>query len=466
MCSELVISASGLGKRYSIYAKPHHRLREIVSGSVRSSEFWALRHVDFDICKGETVGIIGRNGSGKSTLLQMLVGTLQPSEGQIQVKGRIAALLELGAGFNPDFTGRENVHLNAALLGMDSAEISERLEAILEFADIGEFIDQPVRTYSSGMFVRLAFAVAISAEPDVLVIDEALSVGDEVFQRKCFSRIEEMKRRGVTVLFVSHSVGAIVQLCDRAILLDRGERLLTGSPKQVVAMYQRLAYAPGRAREHLLREIRDLDALGSESDDVGIEAIGDAGPQQAPIEGNEAAANERFDVELKPESTISYVERGARIEAPVLLNDEGRAVNVLVAGRRYTYAYQVHFTRDAARVHFGMMVKSTSGLELAGMSSHAEGDAIGFVPAGTTMHVTFHFRASMLPGTYFLNAGCVGVVDGEGETFLHRLLDGAMFRIELPSSDRRLAGFFDLSEEPACTWQRLPRAEAGVAVVR
>lgn len=459
MSSEVAIHASGLGKCFSIYDRPYDRLVEMLVRKSRAHEFWALRGVDFEIRKGETVGVIGRNGSGKSTLLQMICGTLQPTEGEIQVRGRVAALLELGAGFNPEFTGRENIFLNASVLGLTRAETEQRLQSILDFAGIGEFVDQPVRTYSSGMYVRLAFAVAISIDPDILVVDEALSVGDEVFQRKCFSRIEELKRGGATILFVSHSAGAILQLCDRAILLDRGERLLTGAPKLVVGMYQRLAYAPDHQRDLILEEIRVCDSDDAKAN-TALEAENGIGPQIALVEENDVSSTERYDPGLKPSSTLHYVSRGAHIEDPSLQNSRGRVVNILSAGHLYTYTYRVHFEQDASNVHFGMMIKSINGIELAGMSSHAEGDAIEFVPRGTTMRVEFHFRALMLPGTYFLNAGCVGIVDGDGEIFLHRLLDAAMFRIELQATDRRRSGFFDLSEEPACLWERIEISNA------
>ncbi len=256
------ITARGLGKAYQVFARPEDRLKQMLFGGSRTyyKEFWALRDVDLDVYPGETVGIVGRNGSGKSTLLQILCGTLQPTTGSVSVRGRVAALLELGAGFNREFSGRDNVFLNGAILGFSKDQIAERYDRIAAFADIGPYIDQPVKTYSSGMYARLAFAVAIHVEPDILVIDEALSVGDEAFQRKCFGRIASMKEAGVTVLFVSHSAGVVVELCDRAILLDHGERLLTGKPKRVIARYQQLSYAPPEKVEAIRRSIVDEDA--------------------------------------------------------------------------------------------------------------------------------------------------------------------------------------------------------------
>jgi len=218
MSSEIVLKVENIGKRYEIYEVPHHRLLQTLLRGRKQfyKEFWALRDVSFEVKKGECLGIIGRNGCGKSTLLQIIAGTLAPTTGSVSVNGKIAALLELGSGFNPEFTGRENVYMNGAIMGLSKAEMDQKFDEIAAFADIGEFIDQPVKIYSSGMYVRLAFAAAINVDPDILIIDEALSVGDELFQRKCFSRIEAIKSSGATILFVSHSGGTIVELCDRA----------------------------------------------------------------------------------------------------------------------------------------------------------------------------------------------------------------------------------------------------------
>ena len=259
MYSEPAISVRDLSKAFPIYSKPHHWLLQMVMPGPKDRwyrEFHALRSISIDIFRGETVGIVGRNGSGKSTLPQLICGTLTPSSGEIQVNGRIAALLELGAGFNPEFTGRENVFLNATVLGLTHAEIVEKFDEIAAFADIGDFIDQPVKSYSSGMYVRLAFAVAINVEPEILVVDEALSVGDEGFQRKCFARIDAIRDSGATVLFVSHSASTVVDLCDRAILLDRGELLTSGTPRHVVSRYQKLLYAPADRAAKIREEIR------------------------------------------------------------------------------------------------------------------------------------------------------------------------------------------------------------------
>lgn len=236
---EPVIQARGLGKSYQIYHKPIDRLKQMLFRGKKNfyEEFWALRNVDFDVYPGETVGIIGRNGAGKSTLLQLVCGTIAPTSGEIGVRGRVAALLELGSGFNPEFTGRENVFLNAALMGMSDEETSERYEAIERFADIGDFIDQPVRMYSSGMHARLAFAVAIHCDPEVLIVDEILAVGDAAFQRKCIERFYQIRDSGCTILFVSHDPYMVKTICRRAIYLDQGQRRAYGDAEDVIDRY-------------------------------------------------------------------------------------------------------------------------------------------------------------------------------------------------------------------------------------
>lgn len=239
MCSDIAIKVNDLSKRYEVYEKPHQRLLQMLSRGRRNyaQEFWAVRNVSFEIKAGETVGIIGSNGSGKSTLLQMLCGTLNQTSGEIEIRGRVAALLELGAGFNPEFTGRENVYLNAAILGLSKEEVDRQFSAIEAFAEIGDFINQPVKTYSSGMYVRLAFSVAIHTDPSILVVDEALSVGDARFQAKCLDRIKLMKASGVSILFVSHDVAAVRTLCDRAVWLDKGRVQGIGDVFMITALY-------------------------------------------------------------------------------------------------------------------------------------------------------------------------------------------------------------------------------------
>lgn len=459
-----VISARGLGKDFRVYARPGDRLLESLLGKPRHTVFRALGDLDLEIRGGETVGIVGRNGSGKSTLLQLIAGVLQPTRGTVEVRGRVAALLELGSGFSPDFSGRENVILNAQVMGLRRSEVEARFERIERFADIGEFMDQPVRTYSSGMLVRLAFAVAINSDPDVLIIDEALAVGDEAFQRKCFARIEEIKRAGATILFVSHSAASVVNLCDRAFLLDAGDCLLAGRPKDVVARYQRLVHAPAESRAALREEIRawkpDWDSdrqppAEAEGDRAGTAAAADAGShQQADIQAWPLEPQERFEPGLVPESTVDYLSSGASIHDVEVVTADGRRMNVLVPGQAYVFRYRVRFQRDARDVELGMTIKSVDGIVLFGQSSHGRGGFLPLAKAGSDIEVEFRFLTHLRPGTFFFNAGCQGLDEGSGErVFLHRILDVACFRIEGAATDRFTAGYYDLSDEPACRWR-------------
>ena len=434
------LHVEGLGKCYQIYATPRDRLKQFVVPRLSRilgreprkyfTEYWALRGVSLDIYKGETVGIVGRNGSGKSTLLQIVCGTLSPTEGHVETNGRIAALLELGSGFNPEFTGRENVYMNGAVLGLDRKEIDQRFDSIASFAEIGEHIEQPVKTYSSGMVVRLAFSVAINVDPEILVVDEALAVGDERFQRKCFARIHDIRARGATILLVSHSGSTIVELCDRAILIDDGEVVTSGPPKQVVANYQRLLFAPQHARASIRERIREAGAYVATATLARVAQVGRAQEFEGGVED---WVKELFDPHLKPTSTIEYESRGAIISSPEVRTLEGEQVNVLVGGRSYKYKYSVQFTQPAIDVRFGMLIKTISGVELGGGTSSLPGreSLVLNVEAGTVYHVEFEFCCHLNPGVYFLNAGVRGTADGEDDQHLHRLIDAAMFRVML-----------------------------------
>lgn len=438
------IRVQGLDKIFSIYRKPHHRMLQMLSGK-RTGERWverfaALKGVDLTVRRGETVGIVGRNGSGKSTLLQIICGTLAPTAGIVEVHGRVAALLELGAGFNPEFTGRENVYLYGTVLGLTRAQVRERLGSILEFADIGEFIDQPIKTYSSGMYVRLAFSVAIHVEPDILVVDEALSVGDEAFQRKCFARIESIKASGATVLFVSHSATTVVDLCDRAVLIDAGEVLAVGEPKRIVTQYQKMLYAPRDRIGEIKAEIR------------GEPASAGNGADAASSVGSAFQFLPHWDPGLMPPDSIGYERKGATIQDPCVWTLQGERVNVLVPGESYEYRYGVEFEREARFVRFGMMIRTTTGAEIGGTATSHLYDAITRVPAGDRFEVSFRFRCALAPGVYFLNAGALGDI-GMGEEFLDRRMDVAMFRV-MHTGKRLVTGFVDL--DFAATAERSP----------
>ena len=458
MCSELDLAAAtqpgratasaqpaiwarDLGRSYRLAQRTGERLREAFLGrgsrtrAQRAPEHWALRDLDLTIAPGTTVGVVGRNGSGKTTLLELVAGTLRPSRGEVGTRGRVAAILELGASMSPDFTGRENARLQAAISGLDRAQIDARLEGILAFADIGEFVDQPVRTYSSGMLLRLAMAVALAAEPDVLVVDEVLAVGDEPFQRKCFARLERLRAAGTTTLFASHDTTTVLTLCDAALLLDGGEALLYGDPKSVVERYLQLAFAPAGEREELRRAII--------SGGVAPHGAG-AAPQRSSA---------RFDPGLRSHSAIEYGPHGARISDPHVATLHGDRVNVLVRGESYVYRYRVAFAVEQRDVRFGMLIKTKAGFELGGSASASPADPLPHVAAGGVADVEFRFECRLLPGTYFLNAGVLARGD-DGEHYLHRVLDASVFRVREERGARE-TGFVDFAADPRVVWRQL-----------
>ena len=386
-------------------------------------DFYALSDVSFTVKRGEAVGIIGRNGSGKSTLLQIIAGTLQPTQGSVKVKGRVAALLELGSGFNPEFTGRENVYLNAAVLGLVRAQIEAKFGEIERFADIGDFIDQPVKTYSSGMQLRLAFAVQTAVEPEVLIVDEALSVGDEAFSRKCIARVNRLRENGTTLLLVSHSPNLVTTLCERALLIEQGQLLLAASPKEAIARYHRLIFTG-----------QDGVSTRTDSATQAPDLPGEYGSRSAAITADESC----FDPTLLHDAVVAYEPKGLRINNPHFLNSFGQQVNCLTHGCEYTYTYEVEVLTDCFAVVCMCGIRSKEGFELGGIRSHPQETSIEHLSGGTRLRARFPFRCALLPETFFINAGVMGILDGES-TYLHRLVDVVQFRV-LPATGLHAAG--------------------------
>jgi lipopolysaccharide transport system ATP-binding protein len=457
--SAYVIEARGLSKTYRIWKNERARLRApllrmtsllLPYGKMRSSlraaekslrrDFSALDSLDLCIPKGQCVGIVGRNGSGKSTLLQLVCGILQPTRGNVTVRGRVAALLELGSGFNLEFTGRENVFLNASILGLSQDEVRARFDEIAAFADIGDFVEQPVKTYSSGMMLRLAFAVQVLVDPDILIDDEALSVGDEPFQRKCFARMEKLREAGVTVLFVSHDMGPILNLCDRAILLHKGRMMLDADPKTVAAVYQRFNHAPSERAEGLLAKLCDEAGAGGISDASSVS-------KESSEAGLEPAHPEFFDPSLTSQSTQIYDELGATISNVRLIDDDGLRVNHL--GRRgfYRYCYTVGFSRDCEDVNFAMLIKTLIGQELGGARTLPAYKPIAKVRAGARYEVSFRFQCNLTQGCYCMNAGVEAMIDGR-PGYASRVLDAMIFKVR-PEQDPIPTVTVDFLVEPS-----------------
>ncbi len=429
----------GVSKSYRSYRRPVDRVLRLLFGRTTGavSEIRALDAVDLDIRRGETFGLVGRNGSGKSTLLRILSGITRADRGSVEVRGRVAPLLALGAGFNPDFSGRENVFLNAALLGMTRRETEARLPAIEAFAEIGAAIDRPVRTYSSGMFARLAFAVAVSGDPEILVVDEALSVGDAAFTRKCFARIEEIRARGSTILFVSHSVNLVLELCDRAALLEGGRVAMVGTPREVVRRYQASIHrgAAGGAAGN---------AAGPTASSAAPADGETARPAADGPEADGSLSEGAFDGSLRAPDALAYAPDGACIESLAVEDRTGRSVNRLRFGGRYRVRVRVRFERDAEAVTIGCSVRNAAGVVLAGLVHPVPHEALS-VAAGEVVELVLPIEARLLAGTYFLTSGVRSQVE---EEFMHRLVDAVAIAIEPDPSVRR-TGYAAIDSGPA-----------------
>lgn len=393
--AEVVIEAKGLGKCYQVYERPSHRLLQGLIGSSRKlyAEFWALRCVDLCIRRGETVGIIGRNGSGKSTLLQVIAGTLAPTEGSVQVRGRVAALLELGSGFNPEFTGRENVHLNAALLGLKKDQVTQRLDSIFAFADIGSFVDQPVRNYSSGMVMRLAFSVMAHVDADILIIDEALSVGDAFFTQKCMRFLRDFQKRG-TLLFVSHDDSAVTGLCQSALWLDAGHTRAAGPAKEVVHAY--------------------LESVISARQDGAVrQIVQDAAPQARTYHDARRewinGSNLRNDIEVVPFDPIAsgFGEMRARVTDVTLRDTDGNALSWIVGGERVVLEVSAAADETLSNAIVGFYLKDRLGQQLFGDNTWVSTLGSEFrVEPGKAFRARFEFQMPRLrAGDYFITIG-------------------------------------------------------------
>jgi lipopolysaccharide transport system ATP-binding protein len=458
--NDVTIKVKNLSKCYTIYNRPQDRLKQSIHSRIRSligkqpriyyREFWALKDVSLVVKKGETVGVIGRNGSGKSTLLQLICGTLSPTSGTIETSGRVTALLELGSGFNPDFTGRENVYLNGAILGLSKEELDTRFEDIASFADIGDFIEQPVKMYSSGMVVRLAFAVQAMIDPDILVVDEALAVGDEKFQRKCFAKIEELKSKGTSILFVSHSGPQIVELCDRAVLLEGGERVLYGEPKDVVRAYQKLIYSPPAEHAALIQEYKTLDLKQRPVENSQMDSTREENVMNLSALAFHQAEypttkhDDHYDPGLVPDSTLVYSPQGGEILLFQILDMNGRQVNHLSVGKEYDFEFSGRIFSDCENVFFGIHIRTISGLEITGQRYPEQGQYLK-VRANTHFRIRYRFKMLLMPGTYFSGGGIWAM--NEQPVCIHRIVDAVMFRVISHQKTNSLA-YIDISSGP------------------
>lgn len=418
--SDYAISVEHVDKLYKLYDKPSDRFKEAMGFTRKKKykEHYALRDVNFTVNRGETVGIIGTNGSGKSTILKIITGVLNPSGGEVKVNGRISALLELGAGFNQEYTGIENVYLNGTMIGFTREEIDKKLDAILEFADIGDFVNQPVKTYSSGMFVRLAFAVAINIDPEILIVDEALSVGDVFFQAKCYHKFEEFKKLGKTIVFVSHDLGSIGKYCDRVVLLNQGVKLNEGKPKEMIDIYKKLL---------VNQYVEDDDK--SEEDDKKDES--------------ESKDTSWKDMTSTNPDIVEYGNGMATITDFGVMDCNETVTNAIEKGTEFTIMFKVKFNEKVSNPIFAITFKDLRGTEIAGTNTMFESIDTGVANKGDIREVKFTQKMDLQGGDYLISLGCTGYKDGDF-TVYHRLYD--VFNITVVSQ-KNTVGYFDMNSE-------------------
>jgi len=442
MCSDVAISVAGVSKCFEMYDKPRDRLRQFFAPADRKyyKEFWALNDVSFEVARGETIGILGRNGSGKSTLLQIIAGTLAPTAGEVQVNGLLAALLELGSGFNPEFTGRENVYLNGAVLGFTREQMEQRFAGIEAFADIGEHMDQPVRTYSSGMYVRLAFAVQACVEPQVLIVDEALSVGDEKFQRKCFDYIEGLRARGCAILIVTHATATVEKFCQRAVLLHKGRMHGVGDAKTIIDQYHALLYSDEKA---YLRFVNSQVPVGSTdaADNMLLNPEGTHVWQtEPPAVLEDASAPEQVASGQHPSANAAIVERGAeeggqlraRIAAWEALDDQGEQCEVFNTGQQVRIRAYVEVFDAVREMQFGLLIRTVEGVSAFGTSTMYHAANLEGLQPGNRCLVEFEVTLNLCEGAYFVTLALAESISHADMAYLDRRTDVIILKVTSP----------------------------------
>jgi len=406
-----------------------------------------LKNINLDVQKGEILGIVGVNGSGKSTLLEIVSGILTPSSGSVQTKGRIVALIQLGSGFNPEFTGLENIYFYSSVMGFSKNEIDEKLNDILEFAEIDQFIYQPLKSYSSGMRARLAFAVSVNINPDILILDEVLSVGDELFRRKSFAKMEEFFLSGKTILFVSHAMNNINELCTRAICLDRGELILEGPPKMVTTHYLKYLFTSPKNKKEFRNAIIELNSdeyqkksyLKPLTNDVtnDVKRIEKVHSNKMMFKEIKYHEQEAFYLpEFKPKSTVQLKNYDVDIKDIYLKNREREKVNAIVMNDEYIFSYRIKFGIDAIQVATGIGFKTEKGLLISNANLHY--NRIEKVKKGTEYLIECCFKCIFMPGTYFINIGINSIENGERKV-LNGINDAAVFKV-LPVKELQYAG--------------------------
>ncbi|MBP3807440.1 MAG: ABC transporter ATP-binding protein [Eubacterium sp.] len=461
MTDDIAIKIQDVTKLYKLYDKPTDRLKESLGLTKKQKykEHYALHNVSFNVKRGECVGIIGTNGAGKSTILKIITGVLNPTAGEVAIDGRISALLELGAGFNMEYTGIENVYLNGTMIGFSKEEIDAKLQDILDFADIGDFVYQPVKTYSSGMFVRLAFAVAINIDPEILIVDEALSVGDVFFQLKCFKKFEEFKKQGKTILFVSHDLSSIERYCDKAILMDHGRNVAEGRPIDIINKYKKImtgmTVAEMEEQENLRKE--RIEASDAESKKAGAENSKTENESlvTSDVEGdskNESAVTSdvrgdsfkrwRDYLEVNP-NLDEYGDGAAKLIDFGLFDEDGNITTTILKGSRFTIRSKVEFKEDVDDPIFTYTFKTVKGQDITGTNTMFEKVSVGKASKGEIYVASFEQEMNLQGGEYLLSMSCTSFVDGE--LVAHdRLYDVLNISVV---SEKNTVGYYDMNSK-------------------
>lgn len=434
MDKNIAISVMDVSKIYRLYDKPIDRLKEALSLTHKKyhKEFFALDKLSFNVEKGSTVGIIGTNGSGKSTILKIITGVLNPSTGSVKVDGNISALLELGAGFNSDYTGIENIYMNGTMMGFSREEMEKKLPEILEFADIGDFVYQPVKTYSSGMFVRLAFALAINVEPEILIVDEALSVGDVFFQSKCYAKMEEIRKKGTTILMVTHDMGSIIKYCDKVVLLNKGKFLAEGSARDMVDLYKKILAG-------------QFDETSMELSDFNSGVVEDlANIKMSKEDTFMKTTNELMKAKMTINPSLTeYGDGRAGIVDFGIVDAKGSISNLLMKGEYFYIKEKIRFNSKIKSPIFTYTIKDKKGTELSGTNTMLEAAKVEEVDEGDIYEVSFKQKMTLQGGEYLLSMSCTGFEEGDLQVY-HRLYDVASITV---ISNKNTVGIFDMESE-------------------
>ncbi len=462
---EIAIAVEEVSKVYKLYDKPMDRLKEALGLTKKKKyrEHFALSNVSFDVKQGECVGIIGTNGSGKSTILKIITGVLNPTSGAVTVNGRISALLELGAGFNMEYSGIENIYLNGTMNGFSKSEIESRIPGILEFADIGDYVHQPVKTYSSGMFVRLAFSVAINIDPEILIVDEALSVGDVFFQAKCYHKFEEFKNMGKTIMIVSHDLSSIAKYCDKVILLNQGVKLGEGQPKDMINDYKRVLVGQYELPDHkseqsllhdadIQKAAQNKNSSGQDTEDTVEETVEQKEDTQKSTESSDTTSTQTDQQDLLQEQTIDnndnpqtleYGTREAQIEEMYITDDRGIRTSAVIKGMDFTIHMRVRFYQGLPAPIFAFSIKTPKGTEITGTNTMFEKAFLEPVEAGDVKVVCFTQKMSLQGGEYLLSFGVTGY-EGNDFKVYHRLYDALDVTVV---SDKNTVGYYDMDSK-------------------